>query len=281
LALSAEEIGEGGGRDGAAGDAGASELEAQLAEAAELAAVLEVGDQRKQRAGDAGERGALFVKTRAICGAELRPGDGANEAGGGEAGRGEDIFDEDADGTFELVERVVEGDDAARDEVGEESVEVGFGAGVRVVAVYPEEADGAVPSGSDGGGCRPVDFDVRGDGGDVALEVVEGGASLLEQNGRVVRVDCDDFARAVVGGDGGEHGGGAALEAADLDDGAGGGDERGEGAEEARFGFGEEARDGRGSAPCGVECAVEIGGQGEGQARLRRRDDSLSDEARG
>ena len=88
----------------------------------------------------------MFLVASAVVRAVLRPADGVEEAGGSEFVGAEHVFDKDADGAFELVEGVVEGDDGAFDEEGCEEVEIEFCALVGVVAVDPQETDGAVPA---------------------------------------------------------------------------------------------------------------------------------------
>jgi len=68
-----------------------------------------------------------------------------HESGRAEVVGDEDVFDEDADGTGENVQSIVESDETKGNEKGKESVEVGLRARVGMIAIDPEEADGARP----------------------------------------------------------------------------------------------------------------------------------------
>ena len=150
------------GRDGGARNARADELVAQLLDAAELAVAFDVG---QQASGAAFESGALRKEERAVIGAELRPGDGADESSGAEAVRAEHVFNENANGPGEEMERVVKGHHAAGNEMGHEAVEVGFGAGPCVIAIDPEKADGAGPVRGDIDGMRAMGLNHAGNAG--------------------------------------------------------------------------------------------------------------------
>ena len=101
-----------------------------------------VAQVRDESCGQWFESGTLRGECGSFCGPELRPGDGADETSGAEAAGAKDVFYEDANGARVFMKCVVEGDDAMWSEMGEEIIEVGFGAGVGVVSVDPEKADG-------------------------------------------------------------------------------------------------------------------------------------------
>jgi len=74
-------------------------------------------------------------------------------------------------------------------------------------------------------------------------------------------IDGDDGSLVVLGGDGGEHDGGFAFEAADFDDGALRGSASGQSAEEAEFVVGEEAGDTVSALKGVVQSLVNVVGQ--------------------
>ncbi len=165
----------------------------------------------------------MLLEAASVFGSVLSPANGVEEARGSEVIGAEHVFDEDADGAFELVQGVVESNNGAVDEERREEVEIELCAPVGVVAVDPEEADGAIPADCYFARVGAMSFHagLQSGGLDGGLEVVEGGAGGGEVgvglSGLVVRVDADDGAEIVGFGDGGDANGGLAFEAADFD----------------------------------------------------------------
>ena len=161
----------------------------------------------------------------------------------------QDVIDKNANGSREVVQRIVKSDDGVGLEETGKSVEVGLSACIGVVAIDPEETDGPLPGASDIGGECAMNFDVLFDlsGAEREEEIVVGGGqrARCRAGGEFMRVRVygNDGAKTVVRGDFGEHYRGAALETADFDNCALCGNARGKFAEEARFVFEKKAGD--------------------------------------
>ena len=138
-----------------------------------------------------------------------------------------------------------------------------------MIAIDPEETDGAIPANGDLARRGAVCFDFIAQAGlrEGAFEIVEGGAGGVEVGigfaGGVVGVDADDLAEVEGGGDGGDADGGFTFEAADFDVDATGGGGSGEHAEGAEFTVADVAFDVLCFAPGGVDDGVEIGWEGQ------------------
>ena len=214
-----------------------------------------------------GQLCARGSKTASVLGTILRPGNGVKKRGGAEAIGAQNIFDVDPNGAFEFMKSVVEGNDRAVGQVRRKQVEVLFGAGVGVVAVDPEQTDGAAPSLRHLAGGRAMHLDMLLDSSaaDVRHEFIEGRRFSAEHGigdgGCGVRIDADHRTKSVVRGERRQTHHGLAFEAADLDDHAGAGRTGGEQAEGAEFELANVAGNVMRALPGGVDYGFEIGGQ--------------------
>lgn len=138
-------------------NAGAEQFITDLGEAAKTGASMSEGEKTRRS-----RREFFFLRNEplGVYGTELRPGDGVDEAGRAEVRIAEDVIDKDAYGAGEIVERIVESYDGSGLEKAREAVEVSFCACVGVIAIDPQEADGALPVPGDVGGESAMNFNV-------------------------------------------------------------------------------------------------------------------------
>src|SRR2546421_8929434 len=116
-------------------------------------------DERDESLRAARQRVACLAPARAVTGPVLCPPDRSAHTRGTEIVRGKDLFREYADRSVERVEHVVQGHDSAIRQVPTKQLEILSGAVIGMVAVDPEEADGAVPAGRQVARKRAMDFD--------------------------------------------------------------------------------------------------------------------------
>jgi hypothetical protein len=105
-----------------------------------------------------------------------------DESGRPKAVRAKNILGEHPNGTGKFAQGVMKGHHAPRREVRRKTIEIRLGALVGMVAINPQDANGAIPGGRDVGGVGAMRLDPAGKtSGANEFEKIRVGGSFLKR----------------------------------------------------------------------------------------------------